>query len=102
MRQMKLSGAGACAAPFADTFAIRRVFENARVAVAIRNKNAAIRTEGDVRGADELAARILWLAADVNLHQLIALRRKFNYRGAVCVHRPDISLRIKPDAVRNF
>src|SRR5580693_5347991 len=102
MRQMELSGPGACAAPFADSFAVRGIFQNSRVAVTVRNKNASVWTECDVRRADKLAARILRLAADVNLHQLFALRRKLNYGGTVCVDSPDISLRVKPDAVRNF
>ena len=99
MRQTELSGAGAGFAPFANAFALAGVLEDARVAIAVGDKDAAVRREGNVGGAAETVA---WrgLSADFDLQQLLPLRRELVDHRAGRVRRPDVALRIDADGMR--
>src|SRR6185369_2225684 len=78
--------------------------ENARVAVAIRYEQPAVGTEGQIRRAAEsrksafITDRDL---ADVDLLKFLALRGKFQNRGASRVHGPDVAVAVDANAVRD-
>src|SRR5436190_22644726 len=104
MRDVKLSGAGSGAAPHLRALAFGRVFENSRVAVAVRNEQPAVRTKRQIRCSAQ-GRESAFIAdgdlANVDLLKLLALRRKFQNRGASRIYGPDIAIAIDTYAMRD-
>src|SRR5829696_8254969 len=99
MRLLKLRRTRACSPPLSHTLALGVVFQDARIAIAVRDIDAPVRSKRDVAGSFR-SALARGLLANGNLHELLAFRRKFQDHGTPRIDRPDIALRVDTDAVR--
>ena len=97
VRDVELAGIGAGLAPRHQQLAVGRVFVDARVAVAVRDVEVALRRQGGVGAAVErLAAHEgLGLAGDAERHQHLAVERAFAHRVVAVIGQPDRVVRAR-------
>jgi hypothetical protein len=98
---MKLPRSRARTAPFANLLAIGRVLEDARVGVTVADENPTSRCKRNIGGSAESGERRFRQSTHVDLKQPLALRTKLDDCRTSRVDRPNISLRVEPDRVRN-
>src|SRR5262245_48149504 len=101
VRLLELRRAGSRSPPLPHALAFRVVFQNAGIAIAVGDINPAVRSERDVAGSVG-PAPARWLLAHRNLHQLFAFRRKLQDHRTSRIDRPDITLRVDADAMRDL
>jgi len=79
--------------PFHDVVAVGIESSHARIAVAVRNIEAAVRMPRHVRGSGEVVAVGSGLVRNADrLDQLLAVVREFKNRMTIVVHDPDVFL----------
>src|ERR1700688_1565012 len=96
MWQAELSGTTAALTPLLHPLAIGSVFQDASVAVAIRDEEVSVGREGDIGGSVEGVAGF-WLFAHGDGHELLAKRRILDDDRRTSLHCPHVPNRI--DAV---